>query len=89
MKSLKCYIYYMLIVLIVCLNNPNPFAKIAPSQKIIGRAWKQKDEKFLWQTLSKAPQDIWKVVLFWMAFIYGTVFRPGSDFFSVILRMLG
>ena len=89
MKNFKCYVYYILILCVVVFNNPNPFAKIPPSQKIIDRAWKHKDERFLWQTLSKVPQDIWKVMLFWIVFLYSTIFRPGSDFFSIVMRILG
>ncbi|MGD1715645.1 hypothetical protein [Dapis sp. BLCC M172] len=88
-KNFKCYIYYILILSVVVFNNPNPFAKIPPSQKIIDRAWKHKDEMFLWQTLSKVPQDIWKFLLFWIVFIYSTVFRSGSDFFSIVMRIVG
>ncbi len=89
MKNFKCYIYYILILSVVVFNKPNPFAKIPPSQKIIDRAWKHKDERFLWQTLSKVLQDIWKVMLFWIVFIYVTVFRSGSDFFSIVMRIVG
>ena len=90
MKNLKCYIHYYLIVLIVASKNPYSFAKIAPSEKIIKQAWEQKDEGFLWQVLSKKYlQDIWKVILFWIVFIYVTVLRPGGDFFSVIMRIFG
>ena len=89
MKNLKCYIYYLLIILVDAFNKPNPFTKIPPSQKIVNRAWKHKDERFLWQTLSKVLQDIWKVMLFWIVFIYVTVFRSGSDFFSIVMRIVG
>lgn len=89
MKNFKCYVYYILIISIVVFKNPNPLAKIAPLPKSIDRAWKQKDEVFLWQALSKYPQNIWKVMFFWIVFTYVTVLRPGSDFFSLILRMVG
>ena len=59
MKNFKCYVYYILILCVVVFNNPNPFAKIPPSQKIIDRAWKHKDERFLWQ--SKFCQKFHKI----------------------------
>ncbi|MEB3341551.1 hypothetical protein [Okeania sp.] len=89
MANFKCYVYYILILLVDGFRNPNLFAKITPSQKIIDQAWKDKNERFLWQTLSKYPQDICKVILFSIFFIYCTIFRPGSDFFSIVMRIVG
>ena len=28
-------------------------------------------------------------MLFWIVFLYSTIFRPGSDFFSIVMRILG
>ena len=84
---LKCSWYYYWIIAVNVLKQQ--LGKTDREENAIQKAYKNKNEEFLWRAFLKRLKYMPLVILFWMVFFYVTIFRPDSDIFSTIMRIIG